>query len=88
MNKKKTIPANFFPYILLLIIFTIALFCTHVRVKTILLGYEIGKLKSKESNLLKQRSLLTMELAKLTTKTTLESLLLKKENLPSTIKKK
>ncbi len=40
----------------------------HHRVQTILLGYEIGKLKEHESQLLKKQSLLTMDLAKLTNK--------------------
>ncbi len=40
----------------------------HHRVQTILLGYEIGKLKEHESQLLKKQSLLNMELAKLTNK--------------------
>jgi hypothetical protein len=40
----------------------------HQRVHTILIGYEIGKLKDQESQLLKKQSLLTVELAKITSK--------------------
>lgn len=40
----------------------------HLRVHTTMLGYEIGKLKSEEGELLQQRSALKMQLAKLTTK--------------------
>lgn len=40
----------------------------HVRVQTTLMGYEIGRMKNDEAALLEERSLLKMQLAKLTTK--------------------
>ena len=75
MKRLKKASSQFFPFIFIFFVFITALICTHIRVKTILIGYEIGKLKSKESFLLKSRSLLTMELAKLTTKKNLQALL-------------
>ena len=40
----------------------------HVRTQTTLLGYDIGRLKDEESIFLKKRSLLTVELAKISTR--------------------
>jgi hypothetical protein len=40
----------------------------HLRVQTTMVGYEIGRLKTKEGRLLEDRSELKMELARLTTK--------------------
>lgn len=40
----------------------------HLRIQTTLIGYELGKLKTDEGDLLEKRSQLQMELAKLTTK--------------------
>jgi len=40
----------------------------HLRVQTTMVGYEIGRLKTKEGRLLEERSELKMELARLTTK--------------------
>ena len=40
----------------------------HVRVQTTLIGYEIGRLKGEEAQLMEQRSSLKMQLAKLTTR--------------------
>jgi hypothetical protein len=56
-----------------LLIFLVAVGCyafirVHHRVQTILIGYDIGKLKDQESQLLKKQSLLNVELAKITTK--------------------
>ena len=45
---------------------------TNIRMQKTLLGYDIGQLKSEEARLLKQRALLTMKLAKLTTRKKLE----------------
>ena len=49
-----------------------SLFHTGIRMQKTLLGYDIGQLKSEEARLLKQRALLTMKLAKLTTRKKLE----------------
>ena len=51
-----------------LVIVSLAIFTVHQRITTTLLGYEIGKLKSEEARLLKQKSSLAMELSKITTK--------------------
>jgi len=44
----------------------------HICLKTTLTGYEIGKLKTQESELLEKRSYLKMQHAKLTTKRSLQ----------------
>lgn len=44
----------------------------HVCLKTTLTGYEIGKLKTQESELLEKRSYLKMQHAKITTKRNLQ----------------
>lgn len=49
----------------------------HTKLQTTLLGYEIGRLKHQETLYLKKRSLLTMELAQLTTKASLSELIKK-----------
>lgn len=46
------------------------------RVKTIFIGYEIGRMREVEEQLLKKRSLLTMKYAKMTTRDFLESQIL------------
>ncbi len=55
--------------------FSLALTQSYIRTQTTILGYEVGRLKTQEIELLKKRSLLTMEIAKLTTKESLLSLL-------------
>lgn len=55
-------------YLVVLLVGSYAFVRVHHRVQTILLGYEIGKLKEYESQLLKKQSLLTMELEKITNK--------------------
>lgn len=45
-----------------------------LRTQTTLIGYEIGSLKKKEAELLAERSILNMELAKLTTRQHLQLL--------------
>ncbi len=60
------------------VFFAAALTQAYIRTQTTILGYEIGRLKTKEIELLKKRSLLTMEIAKLTTKESLLSLLQQK----------
>lgn len=44
----------------------------HLRVQTTLIGYQIGHMKAEESRLLENRSLLNMQLAKLTTRKNLQ----------------
>lgn len=64
---------------LFLFSFCICLFSIHIRTKTTMLGYSIGKLKSKEAELLIKNSLLNMELSKITTKKWLINFLGSKE---------
>jgi hypothetical protein len=47
---------------------------TYLRIHTTLLGYEIGRLKSEEAELLEERSHLQMLYAKLTTRAHLQLL--------------
>lgn len=44
----------------------------NLNITSITLGYEMGRLKSKESQLIKKRNSLRIELAKLKTKTSLQ----------------
>ncbi|MBP6218148.1 MAG: hypothetical protein KA436_06155 [Oligoflexales bacterium] len=67
-----------FLLILIAILFGLSFGKVFVRLQTTMLGYEIGRLKNTESTLLKKKSVLTMELAKLTTKHSLEKILSKK----------
>ena len=50
----------------------------HARVQTTILGYQIGHLKKKEAILLKKKNLLTMQVAKITSKKNLLKKLTKK----------
>ena len=50
------------------LLFAGALLRVHLRVQTTLIGYEIGRIKAEESALLEKRSLLKMQLARLTTR--------------------
>ena len=65
--------------IALIIGFCAALLIAHLRITTTLLGYELGELKNKESQLLEKRARLKVELAKLTKQNNL-ALLASKEN--------
>ena len=58
---------------LLILIAVLSFLRVYSRVKITLLGYEIGRMREIEEQLLKKRSLLTMEYAKLTTRQSLES---------------
>ncbi len=58
----------------LAVLFLLAAVRVHMRVHTTLVGYELGRLKNHEAELLEERSLLKMELAKLTTKSQLTNL--------------
>ena len=66
---------SFAVYVLILIG---AFIRVHSRIQTTLLGYEIAKMKEHEATLIKKRSLLNMELAKMTTKEYLNEITFKK----------
>ena len=57
------------------VLFLLAFLKIHIKIQTIMLGYEIGRLKDDELMLLKKRSSLTMQLAQLTTKDSLSALI-------------
>ena len=61
MVTKTTLLTGFF-----LLLFT-AFGQAYIRIQTTITGYDIGRLKIQEIDLLKKRSLLTMEVEKLTT---------------------
>ena len=54
--------------LLFLLAFGSTFFSIHIRIKTTLIGYEIGRLKDLEAKLLKENSLLAVELAKVKSK--------------------
>jgi hypothetical protein len=58
-------------YLGLFVFFALAATRVHMRVHTTLIGYELGRLKNHEAELLEERSFLKMELARLTTKSQL-----------------
>ncbi len=60
-------------YVVVLIALGIAFFRVHLRVKTTLVGYEIGRLKATEGRLLAERSELSVELARLTGRDALQA---------------
>jgi|GEM_PF-5109446 len=60
--------ARFFSVLLFLFSFFACFLSIHIRTKTTMLGYDIGKLKSEEAELLISNSLLNMELSKITAK--------------------
>lgn len=49
-------------------VFSLAIFIMTLKMNMVMIGYEIGQLKHKETELLKTKSILTAQLAKLTTK--------------------
>lgn len=49
-------------------VFCCAFLRVHMRVQSTLIGYELGRLKAQEAELLEKRSMLQMDLARLTTK--------------------
>lgn len=65
-KKKRTVA------LVLVGLFGIAFGKIHLRVRSVVVGYEIGKLKSQESELLEKRSLLRMQVAQLTSRRHLE----------------
>lgn len=76
---RKTSKLYLITYIVILSSFFTAFLASYIRINTILIGYDIGKLKTKEATLLKKRSFLTMKHAKLTTKQRLLSIISKKK---------
>ena len=69
--------ANKFRILLALLLaglFCLAFLKIHIKIETTMLGYEIGRLKNEEFLLLKRRSSLTMDLARLSTKASLSVL--------------
>ncbi|MEY4632304.1 MAG: hypothetical protein RIQ81_2424 [Pseudomonadota bacterium] len=60
-------------YVVLLIAAAIAFARVHLRVKTTLTGYEIGRLKAAEGRLLAEKSELSVELARLTGRESLDT---------------
>jgi len=64
-------------YVVVMIALSVAFLRVHLRVKTTLTGYEIGRLKNMEGRLLAEKSELSVELARLTSKDALQS----KDNL-------
>lgn len=65
---KTSIRTNVLLFAVFVTVFGLAFGRTYLRIQTTLMGYEIGKLKSEESELLQERALLQMSYAKLTTK--------------------
>tara|TARA_Y100000991_G_C21859104_1_gene300107 strand:+ start:252 stop:509 length:258 start_codon:yes stop_codon:yes gene_type:complete len=68
MQLSKVIRSKSLWFLLFLFSFALALCSVYIRINTTLLGYEIGKLKAKELSLIRKKSLLTMEYAKITSK--------------------
>lgn len=60
-------------YLVVMIALAVALLRVHLRVKTTLTGYEIGRLKNMEGRLLAEKSELSVELARLTGKDALQA---------------
>jgi hypothetical protein len=74
MNMKTSPKVNTLLFLGFAFVFGLAFMRVYMRVQTTLLGYEIGKLKSKEAELLQERSLLQMSYAKITTKNHLSAM--------------
>lgn len=68
LPKRPTVKLYHFLSLLFTAALILAFFRIHSRIQITLLGYEIGRLKELEEKLLKKRSQLTMELAKITTR--------------------
>jgi len=68
MFPKTLFQSHHFIAILLSVASVAAFFRIYSRIKITLLGYEIGRIREMEEQLLKKRSLLTMEYAKITTR--------------------
>lgn len=63
-----------FTVFIMCIVFVLTIAVAYIRINTTLKGYSIGELKDKESMLIQQRSVLKMQLAKLTKKDSLLNL--------------
>ena len=72
--KRPHAPTTVILYLLFGLILIFSFLRVHSRIQITLLGYEIGRMKEKEAELIKVRSLLTMELAKITTKERLQKI--------------
>ncbi|MFK7823779.1 MAG: hypothetical protein AB8G05_06470 [Oligoflexales bacterium] len=72
--KRPSIPTTLFLYFFFALILIFSFLRIHSRIQITLLGYEIGRMKEREADLIKVRSLLTMELAKITTKEHLQEI--------------
>ena len=57
-----------------IVLFFSSLFHITVKMQTTLIGYEIGRMKAEESDLLRKKNYLKKELADLTTRDSLEKL--------------
>tara|TARA_Y100001970_G_C13487382_1_gene487302 strand:+ start:237 stop:461 length:225 start_codon:yes stop_codon:yes gene_type:complete len=64
----KTTKISFILYFFYFLVLVFSLISVHQRINTTIIGYDIGSLKQQEAQLLKKKSLLTMELSKLTTR--------------------
>ena len=73
----KNRPITVFLYVVFFILLTISFLRVHSRIQITLLGYEIGRMKEREAELIKTRGLLTMELSKISTKNHLLALISK-----------
>jgi hypothetical protein len=71
---KRVKGSHLLKYFGLFAFFFVAATRVHMRVHTTLIGYELGRLKNHEAELLEERSFLKMELARLTTKSQLSLL--------------
>ena len=81
--KRSSMPTAIILYFFFVLILVFSFLRVHSRIQITLLGYEIGRMKEREADLIKVRSLLTMELAKITTKEHLQQVVttgLKKTN--------
>ena len=72
--KRPCMPTTIILYLLFGITLIFSFLRVHSRIQITLLGYEIGRMKERETDLIKVRSLLTMELAKITTKERLQQI--------------
>ena len=57
-----------FSLLIFIVVFGFSFARLDLRVKTTIIGYKIGKMKEKEKKLIKKRGILTMRLAKISTK--------------------
>jgi len=65
---KRTFNANVLLFVAFAVVFGLGFFRVHMRVQSTLIGYQLGRLKAEESDLLARRADLQMSVAKLTTK--------------------